>query len=225
MGMFGRLRRIVKGKANAAVDAAEEATFETTLKQSIRDMKTDCNRVIKASADAMSNSNRLEADYNKHVAQAEDWKKKAQKALAAGNEELAKKALVKKAECDQQAASLKASVEQGAIARDKLKSQVEKLKRQIQDSERKSSTLIARKNAASAQKKMAQVVSGISTDDNAFASLSRFEENVQKEEAAAKAYEDMSTDGDSDLEAEFAALDTSSADDELAKLKAEIASK
>ncbi len=223
MSIFGRLSRIVKGKANSAVDAAEEATFETTLKQTIRDMKGDLNKVIRASADAMSNSNRLEAQYNKHVAQAEDWKKKAQKALGAGNEDLARKALAKKAESDAQATSLQGSVEQGTAARDKLKSQVEQLKRKIDDAERKSSTLIARKNAATAQKKMAQVVSGINDGDNAFASLSRFEESVDKEEAAAKAYEDMSTNGDSDLEAEFAALDTSSTDDELAKMKAEMA--
>ena len=106
-----------------------------------------------------------------------------------------------------------------------LRRRIQQLRRKIDDAERKSSTLIARKNAATAQKKMVQVVSGINDDDNAFASLSRFEESVDKEEAAAKAYEDMSTNGDSDLEAELAALDTSSTDDELAKMKAEMAHK
>ena len=48
----------------------------------------------------MSNYNRLDAEYQKYVRQAQDWKDRAGQALDAGNEDLAKKALAKKAECD-----------------------------------------------------------------------------------------------------------------------------
>ena len=82
--------------------------------------------------------------------------------------------------------------------------------------------MIARKNAANAQKKMAQVMSGLGTDNNAFASISRFEEAVNREEASAKAYESMSAGSDPDLEKEFADLDVSSTDTELARMKAEL---
>ena len=132
--------------------------------------------------------------------------------------------MAKKTECDQQAASLKDAVDQGVAARDKLKNQVEQLRRKIDESKRKASTLIARKNAANAQKKMAQVMSGLGTDDNAFASISRFEEAVNREEATAKAYENMSVGADPDLEKEFAALDVSTTDSELDRLKAEVES-
>lgn len=222
-GFFSRLSRIIRGKAHAGVDAIEDATFETTIKQTVRDMETELNRVVRSAADAMSNHNRLEAEYQRFKTQAEDWKSKAMKALKAGNEDLAKKALAKKGECDGQVASLETSVVQSRQVREKLKSQVEQLRQKIAEARRNSSTLIARKNAAKAQKKVAQVLAGIGGGDNAFASLQRFEESVSRDEATAKAYEDMSVSGDSELEKEFAALDTSSADTDLEALKAEMA--
>ena len=222
MVILNRLFIVSKGKLNEGVDILEDATFESTLQQGIRDMEAELHKVIRSSADAMSNCNRLEVEYNKFVEQSKDWEDKAKKALKAGNEDLARKALAKKTECDQQATSLKTAVEQGVVARDKLKNQVEELRRKIDDSKRKASTLIARKNAANAQKKMAQVMSGLGTDNNAFASISRFEEAVNREEASAKAYESMSAGSDPDLEKEFADLDVSSTDTELARMKAEL---
>ena len=116
-------------------------------------------------------------------------------------------------------------MDQGVIARDKLKNQVEQLRRKIDDSKRKGQHAHRpQENAANAQKKMAQVMSGLGTDDNAFASISRFEEAVNREEATAKAYENMSVGADPDLEKEFAALDVSTTDSELDRLKAEVES-
>ena len=222
MGILNRLFRVSKGKLNEGVDILEDATFESTLQQGIRDMEAELHKVIRSSADAMSNCNRLEVEYNKFVEQSKDWEDKAKKALKAGNEDLARKALAKKTECDQQATSLKTAVEQGVVARDKLKNQVEELRRKIDDSKRKASTLIARKNAANAQKKMAQVMSGLGTDNNAFASICRVEEAVNREEASAKAFESMSAGSDPDIEKEFDELDVSSTDTELARMKAEL---
>ncbi|MDJ0762741.1 MAG: PspA/IM30 family protein [Myxococcota bacterium] len=223
-GFFNRLSRVFKGKANEGMDALEDATFETTVKQTIRDMESELNRVIKASAEAMSNHNRLEAEYEKYQRQSADWKDKAKAALASGREDLAKKALAKKSEADRQIASMEQAVIDARSVRDKLKGQVDQLRKKIAEAKRTSSTLIARKNAAKAQKKVAQALAGVAEGDNAFASLKRFEDSVAKEEAVAKAYDDMTDTGDADLEAEFAALDMSDADAELDALKAELSS-
>ena len=99
-GIFGRVGRVARGQANAGVDALEDATFEATVKQTVADMKTELNNVVRASAVAMSNYNSLDAEYQKYLRQSEEWKGRANMALDAGNEELARKALAKKAECD-----------------------------------------------------------------------------------------------------------------------------
>ncbi|MCP4599163.1 MAG: PspA/IM30 family protein [Proteobacteria bacterium] len=220
---FGRLSRVFIGKANQGVDALEDATFETTVKQTIRDMEEELSKVVKASAEAMSNHNRLESEYERYRKQSVDWKYKAKKALESGNEELAKKALAKKAQSDRQIDSMSSSVEEAHKVRDKLKGQVAELRNRISEAKRTSSTLIARKNAANAQKKVAQALAGASETDNAFAELDRFEDTIARDEALAKAYDDMSYDTDSILKKEFEDLDIVDVDDELSMLKAEMA--
>src|SRR6516165_12745220 len=109
--IFGRLGRVARGQANAGVDVIEDATFEATVRQTVADMKTELNNVVRASAQAMSNYNSLDAEYQKYVRQSQEWKDRAGMALDAGNEDLAKKALGKKAESDTQIASMKQAVE------------------------------------------------------------------------------------------------------------------
>src|SRR6201987_2443246 len=109
--LFGRAGRVARGQANKGMDVIEDATFEATVKQTVLDMKEELNNVVRASAVAMSNYNRLDAEYQKYVRQSQEWKDRAGKALDAGNEDLAKKALAKKAECDLQVNSMQQAVQ------------------------------------------------------------------------------------------------------------------
>src|SRR5512142_454502 len=220
--IFHRTGRVVRGQANQGMSAVEDATFEATVKQTVADMKTELNKVIQASAAAMSNYNRLDAEYQKYVREAQEWKDRAGIALDAGNEDLAKKALAKKGECDRQVASMQTAVNSARDTSEKLKQQVMELKRKIEEGERTATTLVARKNAASAQRKVAEAMSGIGSADNAFSQLNRFEESVAKEEATAKAFDQLASAGkDDDLEAQFAQLSGGNVDSELEALKAE----
>ncbi|HJZ98944.1 MAG TPA: PspA/IM30 family protein [Candidatus Solibacter sp.] len=220
--IFGRMGRVARGQANAGVDALEDATFEATVRQTVADMKTELNKVVRASAAAMSNYNTLDAEYQKFSRQSEEWKSRANTALDAGNEDLARKALAKKSECDQQVNSMKTAVENARATSEKLKQQVGELKRKIEEGERTAGTLVARKNAAVAQRKVSEAMAGVGSADNAFAALNRFEQTVAKEEATAQAFDQLASAGkDDNLEAEFAKLGGHSVDDELAALKAE----
>lgn len=220
--IFGRMGRVVRGQANQGMDVIEDATFESTVKQTVADMKEELNRVVRASAAAMSNYNRLDAEYQKYVRQSQEWKDRAGMALDAGNEDLAKKALAKKAESDTQVASMQQAVEAAHQTSEKLKQQVGELKRKIDEGERTATTLVARKNAAMAQRKVSEAMAGVGNADNAFAQLNRFEESVSKEEATAKAFDQLASAGkDEDLEAQFAQLGGRSVDAELEALKKE----
>jgi phage shock protein A len=185
-------------------------------------MKTELNKVVQSSAMAMSNYNRLDAEYQKYVRQSQEWKQRAGMALDARNEDLAKKALAKKAESDKQVASLQAAVESARQASESLKTQVTDLKHRIEEGERTATTLVARKNAALAQRKVSEALAGVGKADNAFAALSHFEETVAKEEATAKAFDQLASAGkDSNLDAEFAQLEGHTVDAELEALKRE----
>lgn len=220
--VFSRLGRVGRGQVNQGVGAIEDATFEATINQTVADMKTELNKVVVASAQAMSNYNRLDAEYQKYVRQSQEWKDRAGQALDAGNEDLAKKALAKKAESDKQVASMQTAVESAQATAEKLKSQVGQLKSKIEEGERTATTLVARKNAASAQRKVAEAMAGVGNADNAFSALGRFEESVSKEEATAKAFDQLNSAGkDDDLEAQFAQLGSHGVDAELEAMKKE----
>lgn len=220
--LFNRAGRVARGQANEGMSAVEDATFEATVKQTVLDMRNELNNAVRASAQAMSNYNRLDAEYQKYVRQSQEWKDRANQALDANNEDLAKKALAKKAECDKQVASMQTSIDQANQASETLKTQVAELKRKIDEAERTATTLVARKNAAQAQRKVAEALSGVGNADNAFAALGHFEETVSREEATAKAFNTLAAAGKDDgLEAEFAKLSGHSVDDELEALKRE----
>ena len=225
--IFSRSGRVARGQVNKGMDQIEDATFEATVKQTVLDMRTELAKTIGASADAMANHNRLEAEYAKYAQQSQDWLARANQALDAGNEELAKKALAKKAESDQQIASMKTGVDAARNASESLKQRVNDLKRRIDEAERTATTLVARRNAALAQRKVAEALSGAAQADNAFAALKNFEESVSREEAKAKAFDQLATTTGKDevLEAEFAELKGGSVDTELAALKAARAQK
>jgi phage shock protein A len=220
--LFARTGRVTRGKASDVVTAYEDANFESTVRQTVADMKTELNNVVRASAVAMSNYNRLDSEYQKYVRQSDEWKARANQALDAGNEDLAKKALAKKSESDKQVASMQSAIQQAQQASDNLKNQVGELKRKIDEGERTATTLVARKNAAQAQRKVAEAMAGVANSDNAFAQLSRFEESVSKEEATAKAFQELGSAGkDDDLESQFAQLGDHSVDSQLEALKRE----
>jgi len=220
--LFHRTGRVVRGQANQGIGAIEDATFETTVRQTVADMKTELNNVVRSSAMAMSNYNRLDAEYQKYVRQSQEWKDRAGLALDAGNEDLAKRALMKKGESDKQVASLQPAIESARQASESLKQQVTDLKHKIEEGERTATTLVARKNAALAQRKVSEALAGVGKADNAFATLANFEQSVAREEATAKAFDQLATAGkDTSLEAEFAQLQGHTVDAELEALKRE----
>jgi phage shock protein A len=225
--IFSRSGRVARGQANKGMDKIEDATFEATVKQTVVDMRSELANTIGASAEAMANHNRLEAEYSKYAQQSQDWLARANQALDAGNEELAKKALAKKAESDQQLASMKTGIDAARNASESLKQHVNDLKRRIDEAERTATTLVARRNAALAQRKVAEALSGAGQADNAFAALKNFEESVSREEAKAQAFDQLAsvTGQDQVLEAEFTELKGGSVDTELAALKAARAQK
>lgn len=221
---FGRGGRVARGKANDAMDAFEEANFETTIKQTIRDMKTELRQLVTHSADAVANSTRLKREHEKLLGESKDWKDKAKKALQGGREDLAKKALSKSKEFGDQAGSLAPQVEMADKTAASIKAKIQRLKDRIDEAERSSNTLIARKNAAAAQKKVAAALADIGDGEDAFSTLKRLESSVEKDEATAAAFDQLAMgEGGADLENEIAMLGMDeSADDDLAALKAEL---
>ena len=151
---------MARGQANQGVDALEDATFEATVKQTVADMKTELNNVVRASAVAMSNYNRLDAEYQKYVRQSQEWKDRAGMALDAGNEDLAARRWPRRPSATSRWPPCSRPSMRAQATSEKLKQQVAELKRKIDEGERTATTLVARKNAAVAQRKVAEAMAG-----------------------------------------------------------------
>jgi len=222
MGIFSRIADIFKANINDLLDKAEDP--EKMIKQMVLEMQESVTKAISGLAQAMAQEKKLQRDYEKFVALSNDWKGKAAQALQAGNEDLARKALAKKVEADQQAAQYKQLYEQAAQTSATLKQQVDQLKAKLDEAKMKEQTLIARSQAAKAQKEIAKNI-GTFDYSSVFSKVSKIEEKILKKEAKAQALTEVVS-GNTSLDDKIKSLVKDMVlEEEVAKLKAELGSK
>ncbi len=220
MGIFGRIADIFKANVNDALDKMEDP--EKMIKQMVIEMQEAIAKATSGLATAMAQEKKLERDYNTYVEQGKSWEQKAMTALNSGNEDLARQALAKKAEADQQAKQYEAMYIQARDTAAKLKTQVEGLKAKLNEAKMKESTLIARNQSAQAQKQIAKQVGNFDASSN-FAKFDKWEEKILKNEAEAQAFTELGQDSSKSLNDEFKLLEKNTqVDDELAKLRAKL---
>jgi phage shock protein A len=218
MGIFSRIADIFKANVNDALDRAEDP--EKMLKQMVLEMEESVNKATLAVAQAIANEKSLERKIAKAQEQSRDWEQKALQALQAGREDLARAALEKKAIADRNVADLQPVFEQAKATTAKLRQQLDQLKAKLDEARSRQSTLIARSQAAKAQKQIAQAFSGVGSD--AFSKFDKFEGKIEQLEAEATAFEQLAGESTS-LEQEFKMLGSSSTvEAELNKLKAQL---
>ena len=220
MGILTRMKTVLKSNVNAALDSVEDT--ERMLNQTVLDMQQQLAKAKQQVAVSIADEKRLERQYKENQAQVESWMEKAKLAVQKGNDELAKAALARKTEYEGLASEYKVQYEAQKASVEKLKASLRELERKIDEAKRQKDLLIARNKRAKAQKAIHQTMSGMATNAGAFDTFERMKNKVDEQEARAQAAEEMATDGDASLDKEFAELEKSSVDDELASLKAQM---
>lgn len=218
MGIFSRIADIFKANVNDALDKAEDP--EKMLKQMVLEMEESVNKATLAVANAIANEKSLERKLEKARRESVEWEFKARQALQAGREDLAKAALERKVIADKNIQDLQPIYTQAKETTNKLRTQLNSLKSKLEEARARQGVLIARSQAAKAQKQIAQSLSGIGSD--AFSKFDKYEEKIEKIEAEASAFEQLSSESTS-LDDEFKKL-TSSTDVEkqLLELKSKM---
>lgn len=215
MGLFSRISDIFKSNVNDALDKAEDP--EKMLKQMVLEMEESVNKTTLAVANAIANEKSLERKIAIERAAIGEWQNKAMQALTAGREDLAKAALEKKATAERNAADLQPIYEQAAATAVKMREQLEQLKRKLDEARSRQSTLIARSQAAKAQKQIAQSFSGVGSD--AFSKFDKYEGKIEKLESEAVAFEQLAGEN-TDLDQQFKQLgSTAQVEAELLAMK------
>ncbi len=216
MGIFGRITDIFKANVNDALDNAEDP--EKMLKQMVIEMEESVNKTTLAVANAIANEKSLDRKLAKARAESNDWQQKAAQALGAGREDLARAALQKKQVSDRNIMDLEPIYATAKATSDKMRQQLDALKNKLDEARSRQSTLIARSQAAKAQKQIAQSFAGVGSD--AFSKFDKFEGKIEKLESQAEAFEQLAGQN-TKLEDEFKLLSAnSSVDSDLLALKA-----
>lgn len=216
MSLFKRINDNVRANLNALLDKAEDP--EKLLNQYLMDMEDDIADAESAVARQLVVVHKFKSQYE----EASEWVAKresqAMEALQKDREDLARRALEDKALHKARADDYKDQYDKGCITAEMLKSQLREMKDEYERLKAKRDTLVARAQAAKAQKKIAGIT-GSFDKGNSRRGFERMEEKVMQMEAEVQAAAETSTAGN-DLDQELAALDGGKdIERELAELK------
>ncbi len=223
MGIFSRLGTLIKSNLNDLISRAEDP--EKMLNQVLLEMQQQLVEAKKAVAVAIADEKRLQKQYNAELDKAKEWERKAMLAVRAGDDNLARQALVRKQEHENISAQFQQQwiAQKGAV--DKLKDALRLLANKIEEAKRKKNILIARKKRAEAQRQIASTMQGLG-DTSAFETFDRMAERITLLEAVAEAGAELAGEISGDtLESKFLALESGghgTEEDALSELKAKM---
>ncbi len=222
MGLFKRISDIISANLNEMTDGLEDP--EKMLRQAVREMEQSIADATQETAKVLANEKLLVKELASNRQQALDWQGKAEKAIDAGDDGLARKALSRKQEHQKLVIALEDQLKLAQETTKTLKHQLDGMRAKMAEAKRNLATLSARKKAADFQKKMHTSAMDLETGnvgDDAFAKFDRMKERVERAEAEAEALAELRgatrAENDPDLESSSASAD--SLDAELAALK------
>lgn len=189
MAIFKRIEDLIRSNINDLIDRAENP--EKMVKQIIIDMEEQLNSATSGYATAMAGVNQVKKQMEQAQAQSKQWEDKAKMALSAGNEELAKQALAKKAESDALVSTYMTNYTTMDARLADMKGQVDILKQKLSEARSRQALLIARSKMADANESMAKNLGGFDSS-SAFAKMDKMEAKIADKEARAEAFAQVS---------------------------------
>lgn len=214
MGVMDRLARLIRANVNDLIDQAEDP--EKMIDQILRDMQENMVTARSQVAAMIAQEKELEADLNENLRLAEEWGRKAQRAVEAGKDDLAREALRRKKDTSENAEVYRNQLAVQEAAVSKLKQQLRQLEAKYQTTLSQRDSLVARQRRAEAQTQVAQSITVFSPLDPS-SELERMERRIRSNEAQAAAALEM---GETGYDAEFRELDMDiDIEDELEELR------
>lgn len=215
MGILDRVSRLVRANVNDLVDRAEDP--EKMIDQLLRDMQSNISTARSQVASMIAQEKELEADLKETRNLSTEWGEKARRAVAAGKDDLAREALRRKRDNDENTAVYEQQYQSQKQTVEKLKQQLGLLESKYQTTLSQRDSLIARQRRAKATTQVAEFTSTLSPLD-AGAELDRMERKIRANESQAAALTEMGTDS---FDAQFRELDYDvDIENELEALKA-----
>ncbi len=220
MGILDRISTILRSNINASLDRAEDP--EKMLTQIIRDMSSAIEEAKGQVAGVIAQEKLLEAEKAGAERSAEEWGHRAEKAVGAGRDDLAREALRRKKDFEGISATYQQQYDSQHQMTSQLRSQLELLMRKYDDAVRNKDVMIARHRSAQAAQNVSKVMGNLNGMDHS-SELARMDQRLKQEEARANAMVELNSGGNASIEDQFAQLEHGDGmDDELKALKAKM---
>lgn len=192
MGTFSRISNVVRAEVDDVLNKIEDP--KKMVRQMVLDMEDALDDAVVAVAQAMANEKLLARRIAQKREESALWARKAEGAMDAGEEELARKALFQKVAVDEAVSTLQKARDEAEEVTATLKQRLAELKAKLASARARQSTLAIRR----------QVVQEVRQDARVEA-YDRFVRDVAREEATAELYAEMVD--DAQLEEEFEQLE------------------
>jgi phage shock protein A len=176
------------------------------LNQILRDMESNIKQAREQVAAMIIQEKEISIDLTAARKLSNDWGSKAQRAVEAGKDDLAREALRRKRDNDEAAAVYDSQLKTQEQTVSKIKEQLQMLVSKYETTMAQKDVMISRQRRAHAQVKVAESLSEFSPMDPT-ADLERMERKIRGSEAKAAALTEM---GDDSYSAQFRELDVDS---------------
>ena len=229
MGMLSRMGVIVKSKVNRILDNAEDP--RETLEYSYEKQREMLKNVKRGVVEMVTAKRQLEAQASKAQANLAKLDSQARQALGAGREDLARLALERKQTTITELEGLDEQIANMEIEQEKLTHAEQRLQAKVQAFKTQKEVIKAQFSAAQAQVRIGSALSGLSEEmGDITLAVERAETKTETLKAKAGAIDELVATGVLDdptggdpLDRELKAISSSSTvDDELAALMAEL---
>ncbi len=225
MSIFSRLFKIGQAHTNKALDNMEKP--DVMLEQAIRDREAQIADVREKIQKVIASERRQKALLLKQQEEKASWEQKAERALVAGNEDLATKALVRAEEHDTNAVSLDTQWQGMRKDVDSLKVALKKMEDDLAELRRNKEILVAQASAAEVKKDIYEAKAKIGSKNETSNLIARMKAKAETASYEADAAEELANEGGDSLEKEFEKLTAGTSasgavNDKLAAMKARL---
>jgi len=220
--ILGRIAQLARANVHALIDAAEDP--QVMLDQMIRDYTNGIQEAEAAVAQTIGGLRMMEDDVAEDEKAAMEWGAKAKAASAKADElradkpeeadkfdNLARLALKKQIDFEQEAAGLKPTIENQTEVVAKLREGLDRMKAKLDDLKAKRDELVSRARVADAQNQVQDAIKAVDITDPT-SEIGRFEDKIRREEARARGAAELAA---STLDAQFEMLEDAEGDAEI----------
>ncbi|KAJ1448801.1 PspA/IM30 family-domain-containing protein [Pelagophyceae sp. CCMP2097] len=221
MNLFDRFTRVAKANLNNILQNMEDP--EKVLTQAVEDIQKDLVAIRQSYAEVMATQKRMQRQQAQADGLADEWFKRAQLALEAGDDELAREALTRKQQQVDASLVLADQIALQTQSLSKLYDGMSALESKINEARATKDNYIARARTAKSQTKVNDMLSAV-TGGTSMDAFERMKEKVEMLETQAEVAGQLTAGAATpSMEAKFKQLEMGSAvDDELSRMKRQL---